>query len=210
MREIERTIPARIFTHVETVSMARHSSTARRGNNEQSRIMPSAFRRAYRLAHGAAVGNVYNGASAFRRDTVQCAPGGKNPLAHATVQNLLHIVFSTKDRLKLIPKEKQARTWAYLAGICHQQKIFVHEIGGMDDHLHMLIQLPPTIALADAVQEIKGSSSKWMGKRFAWQRGYGAFSVCKSTLDQVARYIRNQEAHHRRRNYEQEFIALLE
>ena len=80
----------------------------------------------------------------------------------------------------------------------------------MDDHLHMLIQLPPTIALADAVQEIKGSSSKWMGKRFAWQRGYGAFSVCKSTLDQVARYIRNQEAHHRRRNYEQEFIALLE
>ena len=86
---------------------------------------------------------------------------------------------------------------AYLAGICRNEKIFVHEIGGMEDHVHMLIQLPPTIALADAVQEIKASSSKWLGKRFAWQRGYGAFSVCRSTLDRVARYIRNQEAHHR-------------
>ena len=131
-------------------------------------------------------------------------------MAHALVQNCLHVVFSTKDRLKLIPQEKQARTWAYLAGICRNEKIFVHEIGGMEDHVHMLIQLPPTIALADAVQEIKGSSSKWMGKLFAWQRGYGAFSVCRSTLDRVARYIRNQEAHHRRRTYEQEFIALLE
>jgi REP element-mobilizing transposase RayT len=138
-----------------------------------------------------------------------CA-GGKDPLAHALVQNFLHIVFSTKDRLKLIPKEKQPRTWAYLAGICHQHKIFVHEIGGMEDHVHMLIQLPPTIALADAVQEIKGSSSKWMGKDFAWQRGYGAFSVCRSTLDRVARYIRNQEAHHRKMSFEEEFIALLE
>jgi REP element-mobilizing transposase RayT len=131
-------------------------------------------------------------------------------LAHALVQNFLHIVFSTKDRLKLIPKEKQPRTWGYLAGICHQHKIFVHEIGGMEDHAHMLIQLPPTIALADAVQEIKGSSSKWMGKDFAWQRGYGAFSVCRSTLDRVARYIRNQEAHHRKMSFEEEFIALLE
>jgi REP element-mobilizing transposase RayT len=118
-------------------------------------------------------------------------------------------VFSTKDRLKLIPKDQQARTWAYLAGICHQHKIFVHEIGGMEDHVHMLIQLPATIALADAVQEIKGSSSKWLGRRFSWQRGYGGFGVCKSMLDVVTRYIRNQERHHRDRTYEQEFIALL-
>ncbi len=131
-------------------------------------------------------------------------------MAHATVQNFLHIVFSTKDRLKLIPKEKQARTWAYLAGICHRYKIFVHEIGGMEDHVHMLIQLPPTIALAEAVLEVKASSSKWMGKSFAWQRGYGAFSVCRSTLDRVARYIRNQEAHHRKMSFEEEFIALLD
>ena len=131
-------------------------------------------------------------------------------MAHALVQNFMHVVFSTKDRLKLIPKDKQARTWAYLAGICKQEKIFVHEIGGTEDHVHMLIHLPPTIALADAVKEIKASSSKWMGPRFAWQRGYGGFSVSKSSVDAVARYIRNQAAHHRKMNYEQEFIALLE
>jgi putative transposase len=131
-------------------------------------------------------------------------------LAHALVLNPIHIVFSTKDRLKLIPKDQQPRLWGYMAGICHQNKIFVHEIGGMENHVHMLIQLPPTVTLAGAVQDIKGSSSKWMGPRFAWQRGYGGFGVCKSTLDAVARYIRNQEAHHRKRSYEQEFIALLE
>lgn len=58
-----------------------------------------------------------------------------------------------------------------------------------------MLQLPPTIALADALLDIEASSSKWMGKRFAWQRGYGAFSVCKSTLDVAARYISNLEAH---------------
>ncbi|HSM86407.1 MAG TPA: IS200/IS605 family transposase [Candidatus Limnocylindrales bacterium] len=128
-------------------------------------------------------------------------------MAHALVQNFIHVVFGTKDRIKLIPREKHARTWAYLAGICHQQKIFVHEIGGMEDHVHMLIQLPPTLALADAVLKIKASSSKWMGKGFAWQRGYGGFSVCRSTLDAVVRYIHNHEAHHRKMSYEQEFIA---
>ncbi len=80
----------------------------------------------------------------------------------------------------------------------------------MEDHVHMLIQLPPTIALSDAVEKIKGSSSKWMGPRFAWQRGYGGFSVSKSSLNAVARYIRNQEQHHRKMSYEQELIALLE
>jgi putative transposase len=130
-------------------------------------------------------------------------------LAHALVQNFLHVVFSTKDRLKLIPSARQPRVWAYLAGICHAEKIFVHEIGGMEDHVHMLIQLPPTLSLAIALKEIKANSSKWMGPRFAWQRGYGAFSVSKSNVSAVARYIRNQAAHHRKMSYEQEFIALL-
>lgn len=124
-------------------------------------------------------------------------------LAHALVQNFMHVVFSTKDRLNLIPKETQPRMWAYLAGICQQQKIFVHEIGGTENHVHMLFQLPATLTLADSVQEIKAGSSKWMGKRFAWQRGYGGFSVSKSSFDAVAHYIRNQEVHHRKMNYEE-------
>ena len=131
-------------------------------------------------------------------------------MAHALVRVPVHIVFSTKDRLKVIPKDQQARTWAYMAGICHQHKMFVHEIDGMEDHVHLLIDLPPTITLADAVEKIKANSSKWMGPRFAWQRGYGAFGVSESSLGSVVRYIRNQEAHHRLRTYKQEFIALLD
>jgi putative transposase len=130
-------------------------------------------------------------------------------LAHTLVQNLIHVVFSTKNRRKLIAKDKLARTWAYLAGICKKENIFVHEIGGVEDHVHMLIQLPPTIALSDAVQEIKTGSSKWLGERFQWQRGFGAFSVSKSNVNAVIRYIRNQEAHHRKMTYEDEFIAML-
>lgn len=130
-------------------------------------------------------------------------------MAHTLVQNPLHVVFSTKQRRKLIARDKLGWTWAYLAGICKQEKIFVHEIGGMEDHVHMLIQLPQTIALSDAILKIKVGSSKWMGRRFSWQRGYGAFSVSKSNVNAVIRYIRNQEAHHKRMTYDDEFIALL-
>ncbi len=75
--------------------------------------------------------------------------------------------------------------WGYLAGICKKERIFVHEIGGMEDHVHMLIQLPPTLSLSDAILEIKASSSRWMGKNFAWQRGFGAFSVSASNANAV-------------------------
>jgi len=130
-------------------------------------------------------------------------------MAHTYVQNLIHLVFSTKERRKLISKERQARLWKYMVGICKQKRIFVHEIGGMEDHAHMLIQLPPTLSLSDAVLEIKTSSSRWMGRDFAWQRGFGAFSVSASNLDRVIRYIRTQESHHKKMSFDEEFIALL-
>ena len=130
-------------------------------------------------------------------------------MSHTYVQNLVHVVFSTKERQKVIPKKSQSRLWAYLAGICKRERIFVHEIGGMDDHAHMLLQLPPTLSLSDAVLEIKTSSSRWMGRSFAWQRGFGAFSVSASNLETVVRYIRTQESHHRKMTFEEEFIALL-
>jgi len=130
-------------------------------------------------------------------------------MAHTYVQNLIHLVFSTKERRKLVPKDKQPRLWGYMSGICKKEKIFVHEIGGMEDHAHMLIQLPPTLSLSDAVLEIKTSSSRWMGRSFAWQRGFGAFSVSASNLDTVVRYIRTQESHHKKMSFDEEFIALL-
>ncbi len=130
-------------------------------------------------------------------------------MSHTYVQNLIHLVFSTKERRKLISKESQPRLWRYLAGVCKKEHIFVHEIDGMENHAHMLIQLPPALSLSDAVLEIKTSSSRWMGRSFAWQRGFGAFSVSSSNVDAVVRYIRTQEAHHRKMSFDEEFIALL-
>jgi len=130
-------------------------------------------------------------------------------LANTYVQSLVHVVFSTKDRRPIIPKTSQSKLWAYMAGICKNEEIFVHEIGGMPDHAHLLIQQPPTMALSDIVYKIKTGSSQWMGVKFAWQRGYGAFSVSASNIDTVVRYIRTQEKHHKKMSFDEEFLALL-
>jgi putative transposase len=134
-------------------------------------------------------------------------------MAHTFTQNVIHVVFSTKERHRTIAKDCQARLWAYIGGICRKEGIFIHEIGGMEDHVHILFQLPAALSLADAVLLIKANSSKWMNQKghgFAWQRGYGAFSVSWSNLNAVVRYIRNQASHHRKMNFDQEFLALLE
>jgi len=134
-------------------------------------------------------------------------------MAHSYAQNHIHLVFSTKDREKLIAKPLQRKLWAYMAGICKHNDMLAFAIGGMEDHVHLLFRLPPTITLAHAISVIKANSSKWMrehGARFAWQKGYGAFSVSSSKVSAVIRYIDTQEHHHRRRSYEQEFKALLD
>jgi putative transposase len=100
-----------------------------------------------------------------------------------------------------------------MAGIAGNNGFLVLANGGMEDHAHLLIQLPATLALAKAVQLIKGSSSQWVGEHgweFSWQEGYGAFSVSKSNINAVVKYIANQETHHRRITFENEFIALLD
>ncbi len=130
-------------------------------------------------------------------------------MSHTYAHNPVHVVFSTKERRKLIPKDSQVRLWAYLAGICKKQKIFVHEVGGIEDHVHMLIEIPLIMAFSDALQEIKTSSSRWMGRSFEWQRGFGVFGVSASNMEAVIRYIRTQEVHHRKMSFEEEFIALL-
>jgi REP element-mobilizing transposase RayT len=125
---------------------------------------------------------------------------------------IVHLVFSTKERRKLILAEFQPRLWAYVAGICKKNEFFVHAVGGMDDHIHSLIQVPSTLALAKAVLIIKSNSSRWAherGQRVEWQEGYGAFSVSASNLPVVERYLRNQAVHHRKMSFEEEFTALL-
>jgi putative transposase len=133
-------------------------------------------------------------------------------MSHSYAQNHIHLVYSTKDRAKLIPKRLQPRLWAYLAAICKNNQMVCFAVGGMEDHVHTLFRLPPTISLAKAINLLKANSSKWMterGTRFAWQKGYGAFSVSSSSIPAVIKYIDNQEAHHRKRSFEEEFIALL-
>jgi putative transposase len=134
-------------------------------------------------------------------------------LSHTYFQNVMHVVFSTKERRKIIPTEMKERLWSYTAGICKRQKVFVHAVGGMEDHIHLLLQFPATIAISEAIKKIKANSSGWMSNeigKFAWQAGYGAFSVSKSNILTVTRYIQNQERHHRKMSFEDEFIALLE
>jgi putative transposase len=133
-------------------------------------------------------------------------------MSHTYAQNVIHVVFSTKDRRKAISGEFQSRMWAYAAGICKKLGIIVHAVGGMEDHIHFLIQVPPSLAVAKAVLAIKSNSSRWAneeGHKFAWQQGYGAFSVSSSVVPAVVRYIQNQEAHHRKMNFDVEFLALL-
>ena len=106
-------------------------------------------------------------------------------MSHTYSQNVVHIVFSTKDRQKLLPADFRPRMWAYAAGVCKKLETPVLAVGGMEDHIHFLLQIPPTLALAKAVLAIKSNSSRWTsegGHKFAWQQGYGAFSVSSSIV----------------------------
>jgi len=133
-------------------------------------------------------------------------------MPHTYSQNVIHVVFSTQYRQKTISKELQPRMWAYAAGICKKIGILVHAIGGTDDHIHLLIQLPPPLSLAKAILAIKSNSSRWtndQGNKFAWQHGYAAFSVSSSLVPAAIRYIQTQESHHRKMTFDEELLALL-
>jgi REP element-mobilizing transposase RayT len=133
-------------------------------------------------------------------------------MAHTFTKIHLHAVFSTKQRARLIQKDIQERLWQYLTGICHNFDLILVAVGGIEDHIHMLFHLPPTRALADVMRVLKTNSSGWMNdhkKGFAWQEGYGAFAVSASNLEKVVRYIHNQEMHHRKMSFEEEYLGLL-
>ncbi|HEV2137075.1 MAG TPA: transposase [Terracidiphilus sp.] len=130
-------------------------------------------------------------------------------MAHTYASNFIHCVFSTKDRHSLIPAARTTELYAYLGGIARGEGFSLIAAGGTANHVHLLFVLPASIALAPTVQKLKGSSSRWMGHGFSWQEGYGAFSVSPSQVPVVKRYIQNQEEHHRKRNFEEEFVSLL-
>jgi len=134
-------------------------------------------------------------------------------VSHTYTQNVVHVVFSTKDRQKAIDSEFRHKLCAYIAGICKKLDVEVRALGGVEDHIHLLLQIPPILTLAKVVGTIKANSSRWaseQGHKFAWQQGYGAFSVSASLLPKVVRYIRNQEEHHKKMDFEAELMTLLE
>jgi REP element-mobilizing transposase RayT len=120
-----------------------------------------------------------------------------------------------KERRRLISPALQERLWPFLGGIARQNDMTARIVGGVEDHVHVLLSLPATMPVAKAMQLIKGGSSKWIHETFpeqrlfAWQEKYGAFSVSPSQMDAVTRYIRNQREHHRSRSFQEEFVELL-
>lgn len=126
-----------------------------------------------------------------------------------------HVVFGTKRRERWLRADIEERVWSYLGGIARAQGVHPVEVGGIEDHLHVLIGLPTTMAVSKAVQLLKGGSSIWLRRTFRefdafqWQDGYGAFAVSKSLVPAVAEYVRNQREHHRSRTFQEEYLELL-
>jgi len=131
------------------------------------------------------------------------------------VSSYFHCVFSTKERRPFITPKLRERLWPFLGGIARQNKMKAIEIGGVEDHVHILLSLPSTMPISKALQLMKGGSSKWIHETFpehrlfAWQEECGAFSVSVSQLDKTNEYIKGQKAHHTKMTFQEEFLALL-
>lgn len=129
--------------------------------------------------------------------------------------HLYHIVFSTKDRRRLIDSELQPQLYEYIGGIIRSLKGVCIEIGGMPDHIHILAKLHQSVATADVMRDLKSSSSRWVNQNrrletpFCWQIKYGSFTVSESQSATVRRYIQNQELHHKKKSFEDEMRELL-
>jgi REP element-mobilizing transposase RayT len=135
-------------------------------------------------------------------------------MPHTYCSSLFHCVFSTKERRRLIAPEMQARLWAYIGGVAREHEMKALAGGGTEDHVHLLLSLPSPMPIAKAMREIKSGSSRWMHEvceapDFEWQEGYGAFSNGWSQVETTFAYIAGQEEHHRKRDFQAEFVAIL-
>jgi putative transposase len=137
-------------------------------------------------------------------------------MAHTFTDLLIHAVFSTSERRPFLSGAIRSDVHAYVGGILRELDALPLAIGGTADHVHLLTRLPAQLAVADCLRVVKTNSSRWAKERwpelhfFAWQSGYAAFSVSESSRQTVIRYLRNQERHHQRFSYENEFLALLQ
>jgi len=137
-------------------------------------------------------------------------------MANSYSKLYIHYIFSTKHRKPTIEPKFMNRLWRYIAGTARDTNMEPLAVGGISNHIHALIILPPTLSVSDGIQILKGSSSKWINDHsftkvtFRWQSGYGAFSVGYSQLDQTISYIRNQKSHHQHKTFKEEYLEILE
>jgi REP element-mobilizing transposase RayT len=128
---------------------------------------------------------------------------------------LVHLIFSTKDRLPVLNIEIRDELFAYLATIARNGGCECYRVGGISDHVHLALRLPRTRSVAEITEELKSTSSKWLKTKspelakFSWQRGYAAFSVGPTDLESLIEYVASQEEHHRKRSFQEEFRAFL-
>jgi len=136
-------------------------------------------------------------------------------MGQSLVKNYLHLIFSTKNREPIIEKTIQPELYNYLGGVCNNLESYPVKIGGHDDHVHIFCMLSKKIALIKLMEELKSHSSKWIKTKgenfnnFYWQDGYGAFSVNPSEIQIVTDYITNQEEHHLKKTFQDEYRSFL-
>ena len=129
---------------------------------------------------------------------------------------IIHFVFSTKDRHSWLDSQIRPRMHAYLATICRDCDCEAYRVGGVADHVHLAVRLARTWSQSDLLEKVKKTSSAWIKTQgsqyesFYWQKGYGGFSIGYSQLDELVRYIDNQEAHHKTKTFQEEFREILQ
>lgn len=135
-------------------------------------------------------------------------------MSHTYTRQLLHVVFSTKERRAHLTKDVRPRMFGYIRTVAEDLGVAVLALNGVEDHVHLLIDLPASLSTAEFMQKLKANSSRWFRKQFPkvdfrWQRGYGAFSVSESKLEDVRGYIDRQEEHHKKSSFEDEIRKLV-
>lgn len=137
-------------------------------------------------------------------------------MSQSLAYNYSHITFSTKDRFPFIDENIQDELFQYIGGICKNMDFKPVKIGGYHDHIHILCVLSRKVPLMKFIEEIKSHSSKWIKtkgekyQKFYWQKGYGSFSVNPSEIDIVEKYIHNQSKHHKKKTFQEEYLAFLQ
>jgi REP element-mobilizing transposase RayT len=140
----------------------------------------------------------------------------ENTMASTLTNLLIHVVFSTKGREPIITDKYQGRLHAYIGGIIRSHGAQSLSIGGMPDHIHLVMKIRSNQALSELVRKIKANSSKWINEnqfcrnKFSWQNGNGGFSVSASQINNVRNYIENQAEHHKSKTFKEELIEILD